>query len=97
LFQLRFAPDADKCNPLFGLLAASAQGECHVEQSETSLVVAMLELASEMIRDGKPGLAPKAFGAALQLRCAQNDNVGDTIKRRTGLLRDKKLLTELRD
>jgi hypothetical protein len=30
----------------------------------------------EVARDGKPGLAPKAFGAALQLRCAQNDNCG---------------------
>ena len=28
---------------------------------------------SKTIRDGKPGLAPNAFGAALQLRFAQND------------------------
>ena len=27
----------------------------------------------DLIRDGKPGLAPKAFGATLQLRAAQND------------------------
>ena len=37
-------------------------------------VVAPLLRQPQMIRDGKPGLAPKAFGAALQLRFAQNDN-----------------------
>jgi hypothetical protein len=30
-------------------------------------------LLQNTIRDGKPGLAPKAFGAALQLRFSQND------------------------
>jgi hypothetical protein len=32
-----------------------------------------------MIRDGKAGLAPKAFGAALQLRFAQNDIIGSLV------------------
>src|SRR4029077_7389311 len=40
--------------------------------------VAMPEIGAEMIRDGKPGLAPNAFGAALQLRFAQNDIMGTT-------------------
>jgi len=30
-------------------------------------------MGSQMVRDGKPGLATNAFGAALQLRVAQND------------------------
>ena len=32
-------------------------------------------IGPDLIRDGKAGLAPKAFGAALQLRFAQNDTM----------------------
>jgi hypothetical protein len=40
---------------------------------QTSLAISAKSIDPKLIRDGKPGLAPKAFGAALQLRFAQND------------------------
>jgi len=47
---------------------------------------------SEMIRDGKPGLA--TWSAALQLRFAQNDNGAIQVLER---IAPKRLMSELRD
>src|SRR5262245_55965395 len=53
--------DLSEKPPEGGTSNTSPQCECHVERSETSLVVAVVELASEIIRDGKPGPRPDGF------------------------------------
>jgi hypothetical protein len=55
------------------MLSAVLQRNATHEARISNISVLFVAIAKEITRDGKPGLALKAFGAALQLCFAQND------------------------
>jgi hypothetical protein len=57
------------------MLSEALQRNAEHEARLSNISVYLWWIGPELIRDGKPGLAPKAFGAALQLRFAQNDSL----------------------
>ena len=62
--------------PSFVMLSEALQRNAKHEarlSNISGLFAVSSHATTKQIRDGKPGLAPNAFGAALQLRFAQND------------------------